>query len=221
MPNAPSSPSIPSPSSTRVLICAADLVGRVGLGALLEEEASVAVTGKCAPDDDLGAALALALPDVVLWDTGWAIDADLLAPLSDLADDGPPLLALIADAEDATAIWRTGVRGLLPRDAAPATLAAACVALAHGLTLFDPTFTAIEPPQLSPGPPDWMEPLTPRELEVLQALAQGLSNKLIAQQLVISEHTVKFHLNAILGKLGAQSRTEAVVLATRAGLIRL
>jgi DNA-binding NarL/FixJ family response regulator len=58
-------------------------------------------------------------------------------------------------------------------------------------------------------------------MEVLQAVAQGLSNKLIARQLTISEHTVKFHLNAILGKLGAHSRTDAVVRATRAGLLRL
>jgi DNA-binding NarL/FixJ family response regulator len=65
------------------------------------------------------------------------------------------------------------------------------------------------------------EALTPRELEVLQLLAEGLPNKTIARQLSISEHTVKFHLNAIMSKLGAQSRTEAVVRATRLGLIIL
>jgi len=63
--------------------------------------------------------------------------------------------------------------------------------------------------------------LTPREQEVLQLLAEGLPNKAIASQLSISEHTVKFHVNAIMGKLGAQSRTEAVTRATRAGLILL
>jgi DNA-binding NarL/FixJ family response regulator len=65
------------------------------------------------------------------------------------------------------------------------------------------------------------EPLTPREMEVLQRLAEGLTNKAIAQELGISEHTIKFHVNAIMGKLHAQSRTEAVVRATRLGLILL
>jgi DNA-binding NarL/FixJ family response regulator len=66
-----------------------------------------------------------------------------------------------------------------------------------------------------------VEELTPRELEVLRLLAEGLSNKAIAQQLDISDHTVKFHVNAIMSKLGAQSRTAAVVQATRLGLIVL
>jgi DNA-binding NarL/FixJ family response regulator len=66
-----------------------------------------------------------------------------------------------------------------------------------------------------------VEPLTPREMEVLQAMADGLSNKQIARQLGISEHTVKYHVNTILGKMGAQSRTEAVVRATRAGVLML
>jgi len=66
-----------------------------------------------------------------------------------------------------------------------------------------------------------IEDLTPRELEVLQHLAEGLTNKAIAQRLAVSEHTIKFHVNALMSKLGAQSRTEAVVLATRQGLITL
>ena len=65
------------------------------------------------------------------------------------------------------------------------------------------------------------EALTPREQEVLQLLAEGLPNKTIADRLYISEHTVKFHVNAILSKLGAQSRTEAVVRATRLGILLL
>jgi DNA-binding NarL/FixJ family response regulator len=63
--------------------------------------------------------------------------------------------------------------------------------------------------------------LTPREREVLQLLAEGLPNKTIASRLNISEHTVKFHVNAIMTKLGAQSRTDAVMRATRSGLILL
>ena len=74
----------------------------------------------------------------------------------------------------------------------------------------------------APVPPEELaEPLTPRELEVLQLLSQGLPNKRIAQRLAISEHTVKFHVNAILGKLGVQSRGEAMVQAVRLGLVAL
>jgi DNA-binding CsgD family transcriptional regulator len=70
-------------------------------------------------------------------------------------------------------------------------------------------------------PQELAEALTPRELDVLQLLSQGLANKLIARRLGISEHTVKFHVNAILGKLGAQSRSEAIVQALRLGLVAL
>ena len=66
-----------------------------------------------------------------------------------------------------------------------------------------------------------VETLTPREIEVLQLLAEGMTNRAIAQRLEISEHTVKFHVNALMGKLHAQSRTDAVVRATRLGLLLL
>ena len=69
--------------------------------------------------------------------------------------------------------------------------------------------------------PALVEPLTPREMEVLQLLAQGLANKAIAERLGISDHTAKFHVNAILGKLDAESRTEAIVQAVRLGLVIL
>jgi DNA-binding NarL/FixJ family response regulator len=68
---------------------------------------------------------------------------------------------------------------------------------------------------------DGFEPLTPRELEVLGLLARGLTNKEIAEALVITERTAKFHVSAILGKLGADNRTEAVSLAAQRGLIEL
>ena len=80
--------------------------------------------------------------------------------------------------------------------------------------------TALFPtPERLPLPP--APALTPREQEVLSLLAEGLPNKTIADRLHISEHTVKFHVNAVMSKLGAQSRTEAVVLATRHGWILL
>jgi DNA-binding NarL/FixJ family response regulator len=145
-----------------------------------------------------------------------------------------PALALISSDPSAASasamLINAGARGVLLQDANPERLAAALISLAQGLVVLTPAFAEAQAthaltPSLNPGagidgmlPP---ETLTPRESEVLHLIAEGLPNKTIALQLSISEHTVKFHVNAILTKLGAQSRTEAVVRATRAGLIAL
>jgi DNA-binding NarL/FixJ family response regulator len=99
-------------------------------------------------------------------------------------------------------------------------LAAALRAVARGLLVLEPSLAAplVQPRERAPAP---AEELTAREREVLQLLAAGLANKAVAQRLGISEHTVKFHVNALLGKLGVQSRTEAVVRAARLGLVIL
>jgi DNA-binding NarL/FixJ family response regulator len=97
-------------------------------------------------------------------------------------------------------------------------LAAAIAAVARGLFVADPALVPARSPR--PSTRD-VEDLTPREHEVLQQLAAGLSNKEIASRLAISEHTVKFHVNALLAKLDAESRTEAVVRGVRLGLVIL
>ena len=114
-----------------------------------------------------------------------------------------------------------GVSGLLPRDAATDAVSSALLAAANGLLLLDPVYINTVSQTPSPSGEPLIEALTPREIEVLQLVAEGLANKAIARELDISDHTVKFHLNAIMGKLGVNSRTEAVVRATRAGLILL
>ena len=97
-------------------------------------------------------------------------------------------------------------------------MAAAAAAVLQNLLVFDEEL-ATPAPAATFDLKSPVEALSARELDVLRCMAEGLSNKQIARDLDISEHTVKFHVNAILGKLGAQSRTEAVVRATRAGLI--
>jgi DNA-binding NarL/FixJ family response regulator len=119
---------------------------------------------------------------------------------------------------------RAGVRVLLPSDISPDQLVPALEAAAAGLTVMRPAevsalFPAAEPTTRSTA--SLSEPLTPRESEVLQMLASGLANKEIASRLMISEHTVKFHVASILGKLGAGTRTEAVSLGIRRGLVLL
>lgn len=209
-----------SPDALRVLICAADLLARVGLAALLAEQPGLTVVGQVAPTDDLARQLTVFQPDVVLWDMGWS-PATVVEVLSAFTDYGPPVLALLDDDAAMADVWAAGARGILLRNAPAATLCAALQALWHDLVVLTPSFVGGAPLPAGEDAEIVLEPLTPRELDVLHWLAQGLSNKLIARQLSISEHTVKFHLNAILGKLGAQSRTDAVVRATRAGLIKL
>ncbi|RIK40470.1 MAG: hypothetical protein DCC55_14995 [Chloroflexi bacterium] len=205
----------------RVFVTAPDPLARAGLVALLATQPQVETVGQAAPDRELLASSQTYQPALILWDLGWdpGVTVELLA---DLAEELPPIVALVADEEAVAAVWAAGVRGLLPRDTDSATLIAGLVAVAQGLWVVDPALagglTASFPSRLVEAQ---VEPLTPREFEVLYGLAEGLANKEIARRLGISEHTVKFHVNAILGKLGAQSRTEAVVRATRAGLIYL
>jgi two-component system, NarL family, nitrate/nitrite response regulator NarL len=132
-----------------------------------------------------------------------------------------PVVVLAADEEAAEGAWAAGVHSLLSRRVEPEPLARALLATSEGLAVLDPMLASVllRSTPRDDGTP--LDPLTPREIEVLQLVAEGLPNKGIAARLGVSEHTAKFHVNAILRKLGAQSRTEAVVRATRRGLILL
>jgi two-component system, NarL family, nitrate/nitrite response regulator NarL len=207
-----------SPPALRVLLVGDDPLARGGLAYLLSGEPGLAVVAQA---DALGAAAAVERddPEVAVWDLG-ADPLGWLERLGDLGESGPPALALLLDEEAAAAALAAGARGLLFRDVEGGRLAAGLRALGSDLLVFD---DALLPPLLRPRPAPQAppEPLTPRELEVLQLLAQGLSNRRIAERLGISEHTAKFHVNSIVGKLGAQTRTDAAVRAARLGLVLL
>jgi len=153
---------------------------------------------------------ALAPADVILWEP---------AGDSELPDgaEPTPVVALVDDRQAASAALAIGAAGAVERTADHALLLSALVAAHHGLSVLTPQFveSALPPPRESTGQ------LTPRELEILDGLAEGLSNRALAKHLEISEHTVKFHVNAILLKLNARSRTEAVVIAARTGIVSL
>jgi len=155
-------------------------------------------------------------PEVAVWDAGSGSSA--LDHLGETASRSLRVLAVLADEGQAAEALGAGARGVVRRDAGAARLAAAVRAVAEGLMVLD-AVAAESVLRPRPAAPATVEHLTPREQEVLQLLAQGLSNKLIAVRLGISDHTVKFHVNAILGKLGAQSRTEAIAQAARLGLV--
>jgi DNA-binding NarL/FixJ family response regulator len=134
----------------------------------------------------------------------------------------PPLILLVDDPRAAwtAAARRAGVRAVLGRDAAAGELAAAIAAARAGLIALDPdVFQAAVRTTVADAEEDRL--LTPREREILEMVAEGLSNRTIARRLNISMYTVEFHVAAILDKLQAASRTEAVTLGVRRGLITL
>jgi DNA-binding NarL/FixJ family response regulator len=208
-------------SPVRLTLVAEDPLARGALSRTLAEQGgdiAIIAAGTLAEMESSRPELA---PDVVLWDVG-------LHPAEpggrlDAPELGAPVLALVPDEPAGEGALSAGARGLLFRDVAPAPLLAALRAVARGLTVFDPALASVRttPRAAASASTSGPESLTPREREVLALLAEGLSNKAIADRLDISEHTAKFHVNAVLAKLGVQRRTEAVVRAARMGLVTL
>ncbi len=205
-------------TALRLLIVADDPLARAGLATILSDQPGCTISGQVPGGADLSAALDVYRPDVVVWDLGWD-PALSLERLTELTEDGTPLVVLLPDETHSTDAWITGVHGLLLREVTAARLVGAVRAVAGGLVVIDPMLADVLRPSRDFPPSPLIEELTPRELEVLQLLVRGLSNKAIGFQLDISEHTVKFHVNAIMTKLSAQSRTEAAVRATQMGLV--
>ena len=235
----------------RVYVVSSYPTVRAGLSALVRAQEGWIVIGEMAPDAILRASAGPisdreAPPDVVLADLDRSEDTDAIdAWLGALRPQrGIVVLGASQPANPDTRRNQEALRlmgsmarvvadqglgfGALQRDATGEEIVAAIAAVAGGLITLDRRLAGellapTERPQ-QPMPErlaDTEEPLTARELEVLQLLAEGLPNKLIAAQLHISEHTAKFHVSAIMLKLGAASRTEAVTLAARRGLLIL
>jgi DNA-binding NarL/FixJ family response regulator len=196
-----------------VLLVADDPLVRSGLSSLLPE--GLAVVRAVPSDGDLAQVVANAGVVAVLWDAG-----DGIPPRSRL-DVGVPVVLLVdAERRPAEAL-AAGAAGVLLRDLDAVRLSAALDAVRAGLTVVDTRLadrrtTATTHPDEGP-----LEPLTPREVEVLGLLAEGRSNREIALALEISVHTSKFHVDRILLKLEASSRTDAVVRGVRLGLLTL
>jgi NarL family two-component system response regulator YdfI len=197
---------------TRAAIVTGSALLRAGLESTLGNN-GIQLSGSV---DDLHQAAGLSA-DVIVVD--W--DQEQAQELIDFAASSPPLIVLALDPQPPwlSEALRAGVRGVLPRDASIPEIAAAIEAAAAGLVVLHPE--AVESPVVRIRPAPNADPLSAREIEVLKLVAEGASNKEIAWKLGISEHTVKFHLNAILTKMRAGSRTEAVMLGLRQGLIPL
>ncbi|MHB1133562.1 MAG: LuxR C-terminal-related transcriptional regulator [Chloroflexota bacterium] len=214
-----------------VLVVSDHPVVRAGLAAIVDAAAGCQVAGQCELAE-LGEQAGALRPDVVLLDAVEG-DAEALAALARFTAAEPAIEVLAVSREAggarARAVLAAGARGYLLWDAAGEEIAAALQAVAQGLTVLHPAAARqlLEGPLPQPASPALSPPtepgeaLTPRELEVLRLLAQGLPSKAISARLQLSEHTVKFHVGSIMGKLGAASRTEAVTTAIRRGLVVL
>jgi two-component system, NarL family, response regulator YdfI len=213
----------------RVLVSASVAAMRAGLEALLSSSPNLSVVRPTMRGATLAQSVAELHPDVILLDLDWRA-ADPIAALPP-AEGDPDAPALVVLADMPQSAWiadalRTGVHAILPRDATPGEIVAAVQSASLGLiTLHPDVAAALAPAIATPArvftPVQGVPALTPREVEVLEMLAQGLGNKIIARQLGISEHTVKFHISSIFAKLNATSRTEAVTIGARMGLIML
>ena len=207
----------------RVLVVASSPVVRAGLAAVLEHEGLVVVDASDGRDGALGDGAPPAV-DVIVWATG----PDVMSPVSPRVA-GAPALVLLAprrDAEWAARALVNGALAVLDPEPTAEEIVAAVEAAARGLVVLSPGLAAtlaVRPP-VTPGTDDGKAGpvmLTPRELEILGWLAQGLANKQVAARLGVSEHTVKTHVAHAFEKLGVGTRAEAVARAVRMGLLSL
>ena len=210
----------------RVFLIAASSLARAALQNRLKAQ-SVKIVGSAAAIDALGSDLSDAQAEVLLVDASGEPPEAIMESLaeSDLAAEIPIVVLTEAASQAASAqALQAGIRAVLPSEISTDQLAAALQAAASGLVVLHPAEIPVAFPSVAPASQplaDLPEPLTRREREVLQMLAAGLANKEIAARLHISDHTAKFHVAAILGKLGAATRTEAVALGIRRGLVLL
>jgi DNA-binding NarL/FixJ family response regulator len=213
----------------RVFIVAASPLARSGLQQLLASP-EIEVVGSAV---DLDSAAGLLSdpggePDVIVVDASRESATSLVNLSGNTSDIGADIPIVVLESSDNAAagseLLRQGARAILPATVSPPELIAALRAVTSGLIVLHPSTIAAIPHaavNTSHATEEFTEPLTKREREVLQMLAAGLGNKEIAARLNISDHTAKFHVGSILGKLGAASRAEAVAMGIRRGLVLL
>jgi NarL family two-component system response regulator YdfI len=210
--------------SAKVLIAARSAIRQAGLEKLLAGTAEFRTVGVCASPAVLEERARQLAPDLLVLDCEAESIADEFTAVLDHVAGNIDTVVLVDDPEpDLTAeLLATGVRAVIRRESSFDELTAALHAAAEGLTVLgaDIATTLLKRlPHRSVDEVGPAEELTNREMEILELLAEGIGNREIAGRLNISEHTVKFHISSILGKLSASNRTEAVAHGIRQGLI--
>jgi len=208
----------------RVFIFAESARSRERLEELLDAR-RIEVVGTASSVETAAEALVEQDADVLLVEVSNDSAEELLETLAATGVTGETAVVVLLD--QSAPVWasqavQAGVRGVLSGGANAGQLTVAIEAAANGLFVLHPDEVRPEPaPRTQAATVELSEPLTARERQVLGMLGAGLGNKEIASRLKISEHTAKFHVASILGKLGASSRTEAVAIGLRRGLILL
>ncbi|MDV2990459.1 MAG: Oxygen regulatory protein NreC [Chroococcidiopsis sp. SAG 2025] len=213
----------------RVLVAATNPIVRAGLESIVRTNPDLLAIGSSADSATLAAAIATHNPDVVLIELSLPEGESVSEKLVALSEVGELPIAILTDTEDRDRLpelLRSGVKAILPRSASAEEILQAVEAVATGLVVLhadaiDILLTLLPISERVVEATTPLQALTSREIEVLGMLAEGLGNKAIAKRLGISEHTVKFHVSSIFSKLNASSRTEAVTLGARQGLIML
>ncbi|MCB0160993.1 MAG: response regulator transcription factor [Caldilineaceae bacterium] len=209
----------------RVLIVDAHTVVRRGLRMLLDMQPDIQVVGEAGTVAEARRRLDELLPDVMLMDPALP-DGDGV-DLSARRSGTPPRakILLISETYARPTVFRAldaGVHGYILKEVAPQELAAAIRQVAAGEAYLHPAIAdMVRHRHVRQSTPSRLLDLTPRELEVLALMATATSNREIAEQLTLAEETVRSHVKSILRKLGAHSRTQAVVEALRLDLIQL
>ena len=212
----------------RVLVASASAVRRTGLETIIKTTPPLKLVSSAHGISALSAQAREFQPDIILADLERP-DPNFIALVSSIWQaHAAPIFVLLIDAPDSgwtSRALRAGVKAILPRDALSEEIFSAIQAVHAGFVILDPEVTQelarhvhLESADHVPAA---FDELTTREIEVLRMMADGLGNKQIASRLGISDHTIKFHISSILDKLGASSRTEAVTLGIRMGLILL
>ena len=196
-------------------------VVREGLRAFLELQDGIEVAGEAADGEEAIAVAERLDPDVVLMDLVMP-KLDGLGAMRELRERVPRarviVLTSFLDDDKLLPALRAGAAGYLLKNAPPPELARAVRAAHAGEALLDPDVAARLVETLA-GDGDPLDRLTPREREVLELIGRGFPNKRIARRLEVSEKTVKTHVGHVLAKLGVTDRTQAAVVAVRAGLV--
>jgi DNA-binding NarL/FixJ family response regulator len=207
----------------RVLVVDDHAVVREGLRAFLELQKGIEVAGEAGDGQEAIEAAARLRPDVILMDLVMP-GVDGVAAMRSLRESVPDarviVLTSFLDDDKLMPALRSGAAGYLLKNAQPQELARAVRAAHAGEALLDPVVAArLVETLAAEHDEEPIDRLTPREREVLVLIGCGFPNKRIARELEVSEKTVKTHVGHVLAKLGVSDRTQAAVLAVRAGLV--